>query len=171
MTTTMQEIPGVISLLRQQSPQTKVIIKHTPLAIQPASLINCGPGRLNEKLFPNVVYPVPRTPRQWGSFERRCVMLQEKLARKEFVVTMEVDPPRGADPWPVFTAIHDLADHNNPALGLIWQPSEPGPWNPHQKFRWLLDGHQVWGRRLLGSAIEAPCGRNSYFPYATISPG
>lgn len=37
-------------------------------------------------------------------------MLQEKLARKEFVVTMEVDPPRGADPWPVFTAIHDLAD-------------------------------------------------------------
>lgn len=37
-------------------------------------------------------------------------MLREKLAQKEFVVTMEVDPPRGADPWPVFTAIHDLAD-------------------------------------------------------------
>lgn len=37
-------------------------------------------------------------------------MLREKLARKEFVVTMEVDPPRGADPWPVFTAIHDLSD-------------------------------------------------------------
>ncbi len=36
-------------------------------------------------------------------------MLREKLAHKEFVVTMEVDPPRGADPWPVFTAIHDLA--------------------------------------------------------------
>ena len=36
-------------------------------------------------------------------------MLREKLSRKEFVVTMEVDPPRGADPWPVFTAIHDLA--------------------------------------------------------------
>ena len=37
-------------------------------------------------------------------------MLREKLAQKEFVVTMEVAPPRGADPWPVFTAIHDLAD-------------------------------------------------------------
>ena len=37
-------------------------------------------------------------------------MLREKLERKEFVVTMEVDPPRGADPWPVFLAIHDLAD-------------------------------------------------------------
>ncbi len=37
-------------------------------------------------------------------------MLREQLERKEFVVTMEVDPPRGADPWPVFTAIHDLAD-------------------------------------------------------------
>ncbi len=37
-------------------------------------------------------------------------MLREKLERNEFVVTMEVDPPRGADPWPVFTAIHDLAD-------------------------------------------------------------
>jgi 5,10-methylenetetrahydrofolate reductase len=37
-------------------------------------------------------------------------MLREKLAQKEFVITMEVDPPRGADPWPVFTAIHDLAD-------------------------------------------------------------
>lgn len=37
-------------------------------------------------------------------------MLREKLAQKEFVVTMEVDLPRGADPWPVFTAIHDLAD-------------------------------------------------------------
>ena len=36
-------------------------------------------------------------------------MLREKLMRNEFVVTMEVDPPRGADPWPVFTAIHDLA--------------------------------------------------------------
>ncbi len=36
-------------------------------------------------------------------------MLREKLAHNEFVVTMEVDPPRGADPWPVFTAIHDLA--------------------------------------------------------------
>ena len=36
-------------------------------------------------------------------------MLREKLSRNEFVVTMEVDPPRGADPWPVFTAIHDLA--------------------------------------------------------------
>lgn len=36
-------------------------------------------------------------------------MLREKLSRKEFVITMEVDPPRGADPWPVFTAIHDLA--------------------------------------------------------------
>ena len=36
-------------------------------------------------------------------------MLREKLERKEFVVTMEVDPPRGADPWPVFLAIHDLA--------------------------------------------------------------
>lgn len=36
-------------------------------------------------------------------------MLREQLERKEFVVTMEVDPPRGADPWPVFTAIHDLA--------------------------------------------------------------
>ena len=37
-------------------------------------------------------------------------MLRERLAQKEFVVTMEVAPPRGADPWPVFTAIHDLAD-------------------------------------------------------------
>ena len=37
-------------------------------------------------------------------------MLREKLEQNEFVVTMEVDPPRGADPWPVFTAIHDLAD-------------------------------------------------------------
>ena len=37
-------------------------------------------------------------------------MFREKLAQKEFVVTMEVEPPRGADPWPVFTAIHDLAD-------------------------------------------------------------
>ena len=36
-------------------------------------------------------------------------MLREQLERKEFVVTMEVDPPRGADPWPVFLAIHDLA--------------------------------------------------------------
>ena len=36
-------------------------------------------------------------------------MLREKLARNEFVITMEVDPPRGADPWPVFTAVHDLA--------------------------------------------------------------
>ena len=36
-------------------------------------------------------------------------MLREKLSCNEFVVTMEVDPPRGADPWPVFTAIHDLA--------------------------------------------------------------
>ena len=37
-------------------------------------------------------------------------MLREKLERKEFVITMEVDPPRGADPWPVFQAIHDVAD-------------------------------------------------------------
>lgn len=37
-------------------------------------------------------------------------MLREKLERKEFVVTMEVDPPHGADPWPVFQAIHDVAD-------------------------------------------------------------
>ena len=36
-------------------------------------------------------------------------MLREKLAHNEFVITMEVDPPRGADPWPVFTAVHDLA--------------------------------------------------------------
>lgn len=37
-------------------------------------------------------------------------MLRQQLKEKSFVVTMEVDPPRGADPWPVFTAIHDLAD-------------------------------------------------------------
>ena len=37
-------------------------------------------------------------------------MLREQLEQKKFVVTMEVDPPRGADPWPVFLAIHDLAD-------------------------------------------------------------
>lgn len=37
-------------------------------------------------------------------------MLREKLKQNEFVITMEVDPPRGADPWPVFAAIHDLAD-------------------------------------------------------------
>lgn len=36
-------------------------------------------------------------------------MLREQLARNEFVITMEVDPPRGADPWPVFMAVHDLA--------------------------------------------------------------
>lgn len=36
-------------------------------------------------------------------------MLREKLNRNEFVITMEVDPPRGADPWPVFMAVHDLA--------------------------------------------------------------
>lgn len=36
-------------------------------------------------------------------------MLREKLSHNEFVITMEVDPPRGADPWPVFTAIHSLA--------------------------------------------------------------
>lgn len=37
-------------------------------------------------------------------------MLKEKLAHKEFVVTMEVDPPRGADPWPVFIAIRELTE-------------------------------------------------------------
>lgn len=37
-------------------------------------------------------------------------MLREKLAHNEFAITMEVDPPRGADPWPVFTAIHHLAN-------------------------------------------------------------
>ena len=36
-------------------------------------------------------------------------MLQQKLKQNEFVITMEVDPPRGADPWPVFSAIHGLA--------------------------------------------------------------
>lgn len=36
-------------------------------------------------------------------------MLREKLAYNDFVITMEVDPPRGADPWPVFNAIHELA--------------------------------------------------------------
>lgn len=36
-------------------------------------------------------------------------MLREQLDHKEFVVTMEVDPPRGADPWPVFSSIHELA--------------------------------------------------------------
>jgi len=36
-------------------------------------------------------------------------MLRERLAHDEFVITMEVDPPRGADPWPVFTAIRELA--------------------------------------------------------------
>lgn len=36
-------------------------------------------------------------------------MLREKLAHGEFVITMEVDPPRGADPWPVFMAVHDLS--------------------------------------------------------------
>ncbi len=36
-------------------------------------------------------------------------MLRENLAHDEFVITMEVDPPRGADPWPVFMAVHDIA--------------------------------------------------------------
>lgn len=36
-------------------------------------------------------------------------MLQEKLKRREFVCTMEVDPPRGADPWPVMEKIRALA--------------------------------------------------------------
>ena len=34
--------------------------------------------------------------------------LRERLERGEFVVTMEVDPPRGADPWPVFEKIADV---------------------------------------------------------------
>lgn len=36
-------------------------------------------------------------------------MLQQQLKQGEFVITMEVDPPRGSDPWPVFNAIHGLA--------------------------------------------------------------
>lgn len=34
--------------------------------------------------------------------------LRDRLARGEFVVTMEVEPPRGADPWPVFEKIADV---------------------------------------------------------------
>jgi len=29
-------------------------------------------------------------------------MLRERLENKQFVITMEVDPPRGANPWPVY---------------------------------------------------------------------
>ena len=36
-------------------------------------------------------------------------MLREKLENKEFVITMEVDPPRGADPWPVYEKIKQVA--------------------------------------------------------------
>ena len=39
------------------------------------------------------------------------LLLREKLARHQFVVTMEIDPPRGADPWPVYEAISDVAPY------------------------------------------------------------
>ena len=37
--------------------------------------------------------------------------LRERLAKGEFVVTMEVDPPRGANPWPVFEKIADVVPY------------------------------------------------------------
>lgn len=35
--------------------------------------------------------------------------LQEKLQEKKFVVTVEVDPPKGADPWDTYEKIRPLA--------------------------------------------------------------
>lgn len=37
--------------------------------------------------------------------------LKEKLARGQFVVTVELDPPRGADPAPVLAQARELAGH------------------------------------------------------------
>lgn len=36
-------------------------------------------------------------------------MLRERLENKQFVITMEVDPPRGANPWPVYEKIKQVA--------------------------------------------------------------
>ncbi len=35
--------------------------------------------------------------------------LKEKLEEKKFVITVEVDPPKGADPWGTYEKIHPLA--------------------------------------------------------------
>ena len=48
--------------------------------------------------------------------------LRERLARGEFVVTMEVDPPRGADPWPVFEQIADVMPYLN-AVNIADSPT------------------------------------------------
>ena len=36
-------------------------------------------------------------------------MLRERLGNGQFVITMEVDPPRGANPWPVYEKIKQVA--------------------------------------------------------------
>ena len=35
--------------------------------------------------------------------------LKEKLEEKKFVITVEVDPPKGADPWGTYEKVHPLA--------------------------------------------------------------
>lgn len=36
-------------------------------------------------------------------------MLRERLEQQQFVITMEVDPPRGANPWPVYEKIQEVS--------------------------------------------------------------
>jgi len=36
--------------------------------------------------------------------------LREKLEKKEFVITMEIDPPKGANPWAVYEGIRSLVN-------------------------------------------------------------
>jgi len=77
-------------------------------------------------------------------------MLREKLKQNEFVVTMEVDPPRGADPWPVFAAIHDLADQLT-AVNIADSPTAKLRMSP------IVLAHLVQDRLQLESIFHLTC--------------